>query len=58
MANAEEVKQAAKSEVEFEDFRAAVEAEKQRIRNGRKSWFPWRIHISVFNINKEIDGGK
>lgn len=52
---AEDVKQQALKEIEDEDFRKKVEAEKARIlelRN-RKSWFPWRISFVFVNLNQE-----
>lgn len=43
----------AEKEIEAEEFKAAVQAEKLRILRNRKRlfpWFPWRVVI--ININK------
>lgn len=43
--NPEDIIKQAESEIAAEDHRAAVEREKERIRIGRKYWFPWRLRL-------------
>lgn len=49
MTNIKEIEETARREIEEETFRAAVEAEKIRIREYRSLWvrlFPWKITIT------------
>jgi hypothetical protein len=42
------IKKQAEQEIKEEEFRTAVEKEKERIRNSRKFWcrlFPWKLII-------------
>lgn len=44
---ADEVKQKALKELEDEQFRAEVDAVKDRLREARKRWFPWKIILTI-----------
>ena len=45
------IRSVAEQELEAELFREQVEACKEKLRNKKKSWFPWRILI--VNINED-----
>lgn len=53
--DAEKIKRQALKEIEEEDFRKKVDAEKERILElrARRSWFPWRFSVVIINVNKE-----
>jgi hypothetical protein len=53
MSGAEEIKAQAKAEVSHENFRVKVEEEKAKIRSKRRFLFPWRVKVSIINLNKE-----
>lgn len=49
----DDVKKQAQWEIDLENFEKAVEQEKDRLRNPKRHWFPWRITITNLNRRKK-----